>query len=445
MTSVDRDTIAAVATAPGRAGVGIVRVSGEALRAFAAQLTRSEPVPRYATRARFYDAQGDLIDDGLLLYFPGPHSYTGQDVIEIQGHGSPAALRLLMRRCLELGARPAEPGEFTRRAFLNGKLDLAQAEAVADLIDASTESAARGAARSLRGDFSAFIRDMLEQLIELRMLVEAGLDFPEEDIEPQHRADARSRLDRLLQTLERTLAAARQGSLLRTGMQVVLAGAPNVGKSSLLNRLAGEELAIVTPLPGTTRDAIRQIIQIEGVPFNIVDTAGLRSASDEVERMGIERSWREIGEADVLLLVIEAGAESEDPLKNRNQRGAKRVVVHNKIDLHAMPPTSERVGEDIHVFVSAKSGDGLPLLRGALLEAAGWREDVEDVFTARARHLQALERAQRYLQAAGKVESMPELYAEELRGAQKALGEITGAFDADDLLGAIFSRFCIGK
>ncbi|HKY01181.1 MAG TPA: tRNA uridine-5-carboxymethylaminomethyl(34) synthesis GTPase MnmE [Burkholderiales bacterium] len=445
MRSVDRDTIAAIATAPGRAGVGVVRVSGKNLKTLAAALCGREPVARQTQYVQFADAQGATIDDGLLLYFPAPHSYTGEDVIELQGHGSPVVLQMLLRRCLELGARLAEPGEFTRRAYLNDKLDLAQAEAVADLIEASTESAARSAVRSLRGDFSALIHNLVQQLIELRMLVEASLDFPEEDIDPLHREELRKRRAKIQTELKRTLDSAQQGSLLRTGLHVVLAGRPNVGKSSLLNRLAGEELAIVTHIPGTTRDAVRQAIQIEGVPLNIVDTAGLRETSDEVEQLGIARSWAEMERADVLLLIVEARHEADDEaILAKAPANLKRIVVHNKIDLSHQSPSVEHGENATHVFLSAKTGEGVDLLRKTLMEAAGWRGEQEDLFIARERHLLALKHAAERVAAAESLKEL-ELYAEELRLAQRALNEITGEFDADDLLGEIFSRFCIGK
>ena len=447
MTQPD-DPIAAIATAPGRAGIGVVRVSGRNLVPFAQALLGKVPMPRRALRAAFLDAHGLAIDDGLALYFPAPHSYTGEAVLELQGHGGPVVMQMLLRRCLELGARPAEPGEFTRRAFLNDKLDLAQAESVADLIEASTDSAARCALRSLRGEFSAAIEVLLRQLIELRMLVEATLDFPEEEVEQLDRADARERHASLLQALKTALAKSRQGSLLRTGLHVVLAGQPNVGKSSLLNSLAGEELAIVTAIPGTTRDSVRQAIQIDGVPLNIVDTAGLRETRDEVERMGIARTWSEIEKADVVLLLVDArtGVTEQDlELVARLPQGAKRVFVHNKIDLAGAEPRILRGEAGTDLYVSAKTGAGMDLLRAELLAAVGWQQGAEDVFMARERHLVALRQAAEHATRAGELFGRPELFAEELRLAQEQLNSITGEFVADDLLGAIFSRFCIGK
>jgi tRNA modification GTPase len=437
-------TIAAIATAHGRAGIGVVRVSGRSLAGFARDLTGAVPPARRATRAVFRDAHGAGIDDGLALYFPAPQSYTGEDVLELQGHGGPLVLAMLLRRCFELGARLAEPGEFTRRAFLNDKLDLAQAEAVADVIDAATETAARCAVRSLRGEFSGAVRALVDQLVELRALAEATLDFPEEEIDPLHRADARGRLERLRAALVETLGRAQQGSLLRSGLHVVLAGRPNVGKSSLLNRLAGEDLAIVTPVPGTTRDAVRQAIQVEGVPLHVVDTAGLRDTADEVERLGIERTWSEIERADVALLIVDARSgvtAGDEEIAARLPQRLARLVVHNKIDLAGIEP---RAASDA-VYLSAKTGAGMELLRKRLLEQAGWHSAEESVFIARERHLVALRRAAERLEAAAGQLAAPELFAEELRLAQNELGAITGEFTADDLLGEIFARFCIGK
>ncbi len=447
MTQPD-DPIAAIATAPGRGGIGVVRVSGRSLVPLALALLGKVPAARRAIRAAFLDARGAAIDDGLALYFPAPHSYTGEEVLELQGHGGPVVMQMLLKRCLELGARLAEPGEFTRRAFLNDKLDLAQAESVADLIEAASDSAARCALRSLRGEFSAAVEALVRQLIELRMLVEATLDFPEEEVDPLDRADAKGRHARLLQAIETALAKSRQGSLLRTGLQVVLAGQPNVGKSSLLNRLAGEELAIVTAIPGTTRDSVRQAIQIDGVPLNIVDTAGLRDTQDEVERLGIARTWSEIGRADVVLLLVDArtGVTKQDlELVARIPQGVKRVFVHNKTDLAGTAARLEQTQAGASIHLSAKTGAGMDLLRAELLAVAGWQQGAEDLFMARERHLVALRRAAEHVAGAGEQFSRPELFAEELRQAQEQLNSITGEFAADDLLGEIFSRFCIGK
>jgi tRNA modification GTPase len=438
------DVIAAIATAPGRAGIGVVRVSGTGLAPFVERVLGRVPPPRHAVRATFTDAAGEAIDDGLALWFPAPHSYTGEDVLELQGHGGPVVMRMLLARCVALGARLAEPGEFTRRAFLNDRLDLAQAESVADLIDASTEAAARSALRSLQGEFSARVHEVERQLVELRMLVEATLDFPEEEIDPTDREAARVRLAAVRAAVADTLAAARQGSLLRTGIHVVLAGQPNVGKSSLLNRLAGEELAIVTPIAGTTRDAVRQGIQIEGVPIVVVDTAGLRETDDEVERIGIARTWSEIERADVLLLIVDARAgvtAADEAIVAGLPEKLVRVVVHNKIDLAGPAPAIA----DADIRLSARTGEGVELLRRRLLDAAGWRDAAGGTFMARERHVAALTAANARLDAAHEALAQPELFAEELRLAQAALAEITGEFTADDLLGEIFSRFCIGK
>ena len=445
------DTIAAIATAPGRGGVGVIRISGSDLLPFAFALTAKEPKPRYATLADFKAADGSTIDSGLLLYFPNPASFTGEDVLELQGHGGPVVMQMLLARCLDLGARLAEPGEFSRRAFLNGKLDLAQAEAVADLIDAATTSAARSAVRSLQGEFSKAIHGLTDELINLRMLVEATLDFPDEDIDFLKAADAFGRLERLQLKLAEVFDRAGQGKLLQAGMHVVLAGQPNVGKSSLLNRLAGDDLAIVTPIAGTTRDALRSTIQIEGIPLHIIDTAGLRETDDEVEKIGIERSWREIERSDVVLLLVDARSgvtDADREILARLPERLKRITVYNKIDLSGTLAERHDEPDTTAISLSARSGDGIGLLRQELLRIAGWHQ-AEDVFIARERHLRALSSAQEHIAAARSVVEgyMPalELFAEELRLAQQSLGEITGEFTADDLLGVIFSRFCIGK
>ena len=450
-----QDTIAAIATAPGRGGVGVIRISGSNLLPFAFALTGKTPKPRYATLADFKAADGSTVDTGILLFFPNPHSFTGEDVLELQGHGGPVVMQLLLARCLDLGARLAEPGEFSRRAFLNGKMDLAQAEAVADLIDAATASAARSAVRSLQGEFSRAIGELNEELINLRMLVEATLDFPEEDIDFLKAADAFGRLNRLQTKLAEIFDRAGQGKLLQSGLHVVLAGQPNVGKSSLLNRLAGDDLAIVTPIAGTTRDALRSTIQIEGIPLHIIDTAGLRQTEDVVEQIGIERSWQEIERADVVLLLADAREgitlADRDILARLPER-LQRITVYNKIDLAGREPERhdehDAHGDAIAISLSAKAGAGIELLRTELLRIAGWHQ-TEDVFIARERHLRALAEAQSHVATARAVVESPfpalELFAEELRLAQQALGEITGEFTADDLLGVIFSRFCIGK
>jgi tRNA modification GTPase len=444
--SAESETIAAVATAAGRGGIGIVRVSGKHLADVAVALCGECPVARHATYTHFLDEHGAILDEGLLLYFPAPHSFTGEDVLELHAHGGPVVLHLLLRRCLTLGARLAEPGEFTRRAFLNDKLDLAQAEAVVDLIDASNEAAVRSAGRSLRGEFSATVNALVDHLIELRMRVEAALDFPEDEVDALERTVVQSGLGDLRARIANVLAKATQGSLLRSGLNVVLAGQPNVGKSSLLNRLAGEELAIVTDVPGTTRDTVRQTIQVHGLPVNIIDTAGLRDTQDEVERIGIARTWSEIQRADVLLLLVDArvGVTAKDlRIVAQLPEGLQRLIVHNKVDLvddHA----DFSVDVDA-VHVSAMTGEGLEVLRDRLQAIAGWHANTEDVYLARERHLVALREAALCLERAALAIGQAELMAEELRLAQVALGSITGVFTADDLLGEIFSRFCIGK
>jgi tRNA modification GTPase len=442
------DTIAAIATAVGRSGIGVVRVSGRNLAALIAQLVGRVLPPRRAVLAEFLDARGEPVDQGIALHFPAPHSYTGEDVLELQGHGGPLVLQLLLRRCVELGARLAEPGEFTKRAFLNDKLDLAQAESVADLIDASTAQAARCALRSLQGAFSDSVGELTRTLIELRTVVEATLDFPDEEIEFLERADAGGRLATVRARLELVLETSQQGSLLREGMHVVLAGQPNVGKSSLLNHMAGEELAIVTDIPGTTRDVIRQSIDVNGVPAHIIDTAGLSDSRDLVEKLGIARTWAAIEKADVILWVTDCTADetAKDHAILAQLPGALPCIrVMNKIDLVGRTPGAGREGGNTTVWVSAKTGEGMDLLRQALLDTVGWHGGGEGLFMARERHLQALRTALGHLEQAAQVRTQIELLAEELRLAQEALGAITGEYSADDLLGEIFSKFCIGK
>jgi tRNA modification GTPase len=433
-----RDTIAAIATPAGRGGIGVVRVSGPAVPRIALAILKAVPQPRLATFSKFRNRDGDTIDEGLALYFPAPHSYTGEAVLELQGHGGPVVMQALLSVCVDAGARVAEPGEFTRRAFLEGKLDLAQAEAVADLIDAASREAARSALRSLSGEFSAAIGALQARLIELRAITEAMLDFPEEEVDVLHREDAAARLAQARHALGEVLAKSRQGSLLRAGIRVVLAGRPNVGKSSLLNRLAGEERAIVTPIPGTTRDALREPILIEGVPVIVVDTAGLRESRDEIERLGMQRTRQELECADLVIAVFEA-TRGQDALQDLPAAPA-RIDIYNKIDLAPgfAPPANA-------LAVSAKTGAGLEGLRQRILEAAGWSTGGEPVFLARERHLRALDRAAAHLAAAAGETSRWEFFAEELRLAHAALGSITGEFSADDLLGEIFKRFCIGK
>jgi len=474
----DRNSpIVAVATAPGRGAVGIVRVSGRGLLPLVQALCARELAPRQAVYGPFLDAEGEAIDHGLALYFPAPHSFTGEDVLELQAHGGPVVLQLLLARCLtaarELdaqgherlpGLRVAEPGEFSQRAFLNDKIDLAQAEAIADLIEASTEAAARSATRSLEGAFSREIEALREQLVNLRMLVEATLDFPEEEIDFLEKADARGRLQRVVDALQRVLGQARQGALLREGLQVVLAGQPNAGKSSLLNALAGAELAIVTDIAGTTRDKVSQTIQIEGVPLHVIDTAGLRAeheASDEVERIGMARSWEAIAQADAVLFLHDLTrlaqpdyARSDTEIAARLPTTVPVVHVFNKADQLDTAQVEAQVAAARSpvghgLALSARTGAGLDALRRLLLEQAGWHAAPEGVFIARQRHVQALRQAGDHLEwaqaHAAQADGALDLLAEELRLAHNALGLITGAFSADDLLGEIFTRFCIGK
>ena len=475
--------IVAIATAPGRGAVGIVRVSGRGLDSLTGALCGRQPRPRHATYTPFLDAAGRTIDQGLAIHFPAPHSYTGEDVLELQAHGGAVLLQLLLGRCLEAsseidagtgrarlpGLRLAEPGEFTERAFLNDKIDLAQAEAVADLIEASTEAAARSAGRSLSGEFSREIDALRQRIVHLRMLVEATLDFPEEELDFLQRADAQGQLGAILAGLHSVLGRARQGALLREGLAVVLAGQPNVGKSSLLNALAGAELAIVTSIPGTTRDKVSQTIQIEGVPLHVIDTAGLRSDAgdgegaprlDEVERIGIARSWDAIEQADAVIFLHDLTRRGQADYEAAEARiaerlhldAAKRLVhVYNKADLVPAAPDDAGVAAPSHhaIAISAKTGAGLDALRQALLSLAGWHAHPDGVYTARKRHLLALQRTREHVLAAqahaAAADAALELYAEELRLAHDALGEITGAFTSDDLLGEIFGRFCIGK
>jgi len=425
-----------------------VRVSGRALLSFAQAITGKTPAPRRATIADFLAADGVSLDQGLILYFPAPHSFTGEDVIELHGHGGPVVMHTLLARCVELGARLAEPGEFSRRAFENDKIDLAQAEGIADLIEAASAQAARAALRSLTGEFSRAVYALTDALAELRSLIEATLDFPDEEIDPLADTDIIPRLERLRADLATLRARAREGSVLRSGLTVVLAGLPNVGKSSLLNRLAGEERAIVTAIPGTTRDAVRETIQVEGIPLHIIDTAGLRETDDVVEKIGIERSWREIEQADVILQIVDARAgvtPADQAVAARLPDGVERIVVENKADLAKRESGRHAEHGTVYLTLSAKSGAGVKLLHDELLRVAGWRGHGEDALLARARHLEALAEAATCLTVAHAQLGQLEFAAEELRIAQEALARITGEFTADDLLGMIFGRFCIGK
>jgi len=468
MLARHHDPIVAIATAPGRGAVGIVRVSGRSLGSFVERLLGRNLRAREATYLPFPDRAGQAIDQGLALYFPAPHSFTGEDVLELQAHGGPVVLQLLLARCLELAAqtdgttgqpllahlRVAEPGEFSQRAFLNNKIDLAQAEAIADLIDASTEAGARSAAQSLQGRFSHEIHALRDALVHLRMLVEATLDFPEEEIDFLRKADAQGQLQRLRDALHGVLEQATQGALLREGLTVVIAGQPNAGKSSLLNALAGAELAIVTPIAGTTRDKVQQTIQIEGVPVHVVDTAGLRESEDAVEQIGIARAWEAIGGADAVLFLhdltrcdatdyIATDLMISGAIAQRVPKSVPVIDIWNKADLAAGRATQEGI------TLSAKTGDGMQALRQRLLQAAGWQPSATGLYMARERHIQALHQVRSHLDQASAHLAVAnpalELLAEELRLAQVALGSITGEFSADDLLGVIFSQFCIGK
>lgn len=442
------DNIAAIATAPGRGGIGVVRISGQGLAAMAKSLTGRQVTPRSATYTPFLAADGTPMDRGIALYFPAPHSYTGEEVLELQGHGGTAVLQSVLQRCLELGARLAKPGEFTQRAFLNDKMDLAQAESVADLIDATTEQAARSAMRSLQGEFSSAINAAVLLLIDLRMLVEATLDFPEEEISITDHQLCAKKLKILCDEIARIERLAKQGSILREGAQVVLVGAPNAGKSSLLNCLAGEEVALVSEFPGTTRDSIRQALQVRGVLLHIVDTAGLRETTDVVEQMGIARAHLALTKADVVLVLLDEAQQRAEPedlaILLRLPAKTPRLYLHNKIDLSGHTPGIEVREGMAHIYLSAKTGAGIAILEEKLLDTIGWHQET-GVFMARTRHLAALSSASLHLAEAKQQLERPELFAEELRQAQVFLNSITGEFSADDLLGEIFSRFCIGK
>lgn len=442
------ETIAAIATAPGSGGIGIVRVSGAACKRIAVGVLGLCPAPRHAAYLDFKEADGSLIDRGIAIYYSAPHSYTGEDVLELQAHGGPALMQILLARCLALGARQATPGEFTKRAYLNDKLDLAQAEAVIDVINASTEAAARSAVRSLSGEFSGRIQALLSRMIELRMYVEACLDFPEEEIDFITQGRVGEKLSVIQQELVAVFRSASQGNLLREGIQVVLIGQPNVGKSSLMNQLAGEDVAIVTSIAGTTRDVIKSSIQIQGVPLHIIDTAGLRETSNEVEKHGIARTWRALESADVALLLVDAAhgiGKSEKSILERLPSFLPKIWIHNKIDLSSESPKKEVLDDETHIYLSAKHGQGLSLLQEHLLSLAGWQPSGEGVFMARTRHLDALTQVEQHLARAIQMLGQAELVAEELRLAQEALSQITGEFTPDDLLGEIFSKFCIGK
>jgi tRNA modification GTPase len=460
---LDSYPIAAIATAPGRGGIGVVRVSGKNLMPLACAVcglpADSVLKARHATYLNFVRSDGSVIDRGLVIYFNAPHSYTGEEVLELQGHGGPVVMHMLLNRCIEagqeIGLRLANPGEFTYRAFLNDKLDLAQAEAVSDLIEASTEAAAKLATQSLSGVFSQTIHSLVEQVVALRMLVEATLDFPEEEIEFLEKSNARGQLQTIRTALELVFSQAAQGALLRDGLKVVLAGQPNVGKSSLLNTLAGADIAIVTPIAGTTRDKITETIHVEGIPINIIDTAGIREADEadgEVERIGILRTWAAVADANVVLHILDASrgpTRGDDAIVARFPEGVPVLRVWNKIDLSGHKPAVDILPDATHIYLSAAEGAGMDLLRKELLRIAGWQQTGESVYLARERHLLALQAARAHLQVAAELAAQNDqaldLFAEELRLAQDRLNSITGAFTSDDLLGVIFSRFCIGK
>lgn len=454
MNLTPNDTIVAIATATGRGGVGIVRVSGPKAADIGRQITGQSLQPRHAHYLPFHSTRGELLDEGIALFFPGPHSFTGEDVLELQGHGGPILLDLLVKEVLGLGARLARPGEFSERAFLNDKLDLAQAEAIADLIDASSEQAARSAVQSLKGAFSDRIQTLVEALIALRIYVEASIDFPEEEIDFLSDGKVARDLERITEQLEQVFAQARQGSLLREGMQVVIAGRPNAGKSSLLNALSGRDTAIVTHVEGTTRDVLREQIHIDGMPLHIIDTAGLRETPDEVEKIGVERAWREIHQADQILLLVDSRTTQANDASdiwpefvNQLPDPGKLILIRNKIDLTGEPPGQLR-DSPACIALSATSGEGLNHLTEHLKAVMGYSNIGESQFSARRRHLDALERARQALKAGREQlqqHAAGELLAEDLRLAQNCLGEITGQITPDQLLGRIFSSFCIGK
>lgn len=437
------DTIVAQATAPGRGGVAIVRVSGPLVKKIMLQVLDADLVPRYATYLSFFDTTHQVIDEGIALFFPNPHSFTGEDVLEFHGHGGPVVVDLLIQRVISLGARLARPGEFSERAFLNGKIDLTQAEAIADLIDASSTQAARLALRSLQGEFSTAINILNEKVIQLRIYIEAAIDFTDEEIDFLSDSKIIAMLDDVMVTLAAIQANAKQGSLLREGITVVIAGEPNVGKSSLLNALSGKDLAIVTDVPGTTRDVLRDYIMIDNMPIHIIDTAGLRQSDDIVEQEGIRRAYQEIEKADLILEVV-----ADTSPMSIHSTTAPRILIRNKIDLRQEQPSIQINGGVSAISLSAKTGAGIELLKNHIKSLVGYQQQTEGIYLARRRHLDALARADKHLHAAIKqlTESRAgELAAEDLRLAQNALSEITGEFTADDLLGRIFSSFCIGK
>ena len=445
------NTIAAISTAPGAGGIGVVRVSGPLALEIGQKISGAILVPRIANFHNFKDLNGTLIDQGLILFFSAPHSFTGEDIIELQCHGGTVVTQSILNLCLKNGAKLAEPGDFTKRAYLNNKIDLAQAESVADLINASTEEAALGAVNSLSGKFSIEINNLLKNLIELRMYVEACLDFPEEDIDFISEGNVKDKLQHLSETMMHIMQAASQGQLLRDGISLVLVGQPNVGKSSLLNQLSGEDKAIVTDIPGTTRDAITSDINLNGIPLNIIDTAGLRETDDPIEKFGIEKTWSSLEKGHVALFLVEASkgiTDYEQSILGRLPKDIKQIWIFNKIDLLNGKAKLKKLNNDQIVYMSAKTGEGLDLLKQAILNEVGFKENSEgseNKFIARKRHLEALESVHHSLQNAQLNIASAELVAEELTIAQKYLSSITGEFSSDDLLGEIFSQFCIGK
>ncbi len=444
----NNDTIAAISTASGAGGIGIVRVSGELSQLIAEHILGRCPAPRYAAYLPFYDINQSLIDNGIAIYYPNPHSYTGEDVLELQAHGGTALMQILLARCIELGARQALPGEFTRRAFLNNKIDLAQAEAVADVINAATAEAAISAVRSLSGEFSNSINETLNALINLRMYVEACLDFPEEEIDFITQGNVENKLNVIVEAIATVFTKAKQGSLLREGIQIVLIGQPNVGKSSLMNALAGEDVAIVASIAGTTRDVIKNVIQINGVPLHITDTAGLRDTNDEIEKLGIARTWQATQSANIALILVDVAhgiTDKEKSILGQLPLETTKIWVHNKIDVTQELASKQEINHETHICLSAKTGEGIDLLKAHLLELAGYQQGNEGVFMARSRHIDALTKVAQHLNIAQTNLNSSELLAEELRLAQIELSSITGQFTPDDLLGEIFSKFCIGK
>ena len=457
LSALDGDTIAAIATAPGRGGVGIIRISGTKAQRIGQAISGIELKPRYALFTSFQSGDGTLLDAGISLYFPGPKSFTGEDVVELQAHGGPIILDLLLQESCKLGARVARPGEFSERAYLNGKIDLAQAEAIADLIDSTTEKAALNASRSLQGEFSRKIDELVTMVTRLRVYVEAAIDFPEEEIDFIQDGQVKQQLQSIIDQLQAVLSQARQGSLVQEGMKLVIAGKPNAGKSSLLNALSGQDTAIVTAIEGTTRDVLREHIQIDGMPLHIVDTAGLRDSVDEVEQEGIRRAWREMESADRILLVVDGSTATDQNMNasslwpERNEHLTRTIpvsIVQNKCDVSGRTPEIDNTRQSAIIHLSAKTGNGMALLRQHLKACMGYEDSEEGSFSARRRHLQALEEAAHYLEA-GQEQLLDagagELLAEDLRQCQNSLGKITGAISSDDLLGEIFSSFCIGK